>query len=211
MLADSTEMTQGLFRMLAGAVDGVPTAAGRHLDSRTRSSESRQVPKPPSPQAPVIRPLERARQLREHPLLGQASLDQLLALVAVGDEIPLRSGQVLFHAHHRPAVFHILAGGIRLEHDTALSTLAGPGTTTGVEETLAGLSQGRRAVVTSDGFALRIDRDTLFEVLAEHSSLLQGLFSGVLHTRRLRLARPAAAGVRPPLGGLPSTLPAPAH
>lgn len=182
MLADSTEMTQGLFRMLltdpAGDTETPASPSGSPADTTDRP--------------PALRPLERARLLRAHPLLAYASVDQLLALVAVASEIPLSSGQVLFHAHDRPAVVHILDGCVRLEHDLVGPVEAGPGSTVCIEETLAGASAGWRAVVTADGHGLRIDRDTLFNVLADHGGLLQSLFSGVLHARRLRVTKPPA-------------------
>jgi hypothetical protein len=39
---------------------------------------------------------------------------------------------------------------------------------------------GWRATVSKDGRALRLERDELFSVLADHVDLMQGLFSGVL-------------------------------
>ena len=45
--------------------------------------------------------------------------------------------------------------------------------------------------MTDDGQALRLDHDELFDVLADHIDLLQGLFSGLLE------ANQAPAGVAP--------------
>ena len=42
---------------------------------------------------------------------------------------------------------------------------------------------GRRATVTQGGYGLRIDHDELYEVLADHIDLLQGLFSGMLDAK----------------------------
>ena len=58
--------------------------------------------------------------------------------------------------------------------------VAGVGSTVGVAETLCGESSGRRAVVENDGRALRLDSDELFDVLADHGDLLQGVFRGVI-------------------------------
>jgi hypothetical protein len=60
----------------------------------------------------------------------------------------------------------------------------GPGRTVFVAETLAGAMPRYRATVTREGHALRLDHDELFEVLADHTDLLQGVFSGVLGARR---------------------------
>ena len=61
-----------------------------------------------------------------------------------------------------------------------LPLVAGPSSTIAVAETLAGVSLGWRATVTRGGHALRLDHQELFEVLADHIDLLQGLFSGLL-------------------------------
>jgi hypothetical protein len=61
--------------------------------------------------------------------------------------------------------------------------VAPPGATIGVADTLAGTASGWRATVTRDGQVLRLDRDELFSVLADHVDLMQGLFSGVLALR----------------------------
>ena len=48
-------------------------------------------------------------------------------------------------------------------------------------ETLSGAeTTGWRAHVTRDAVALRIDREALFDLLAEHIGLLQAMFSAVL-------------------------------
>jgi hypothetical protein len=57
------------------------------------------------------------------------------------------------------------------------------GATIGVADTLAGSASGWRATVTRDGRAIRVDRDELFSVLADHVDLMQGLFCGVLALR----------------------------
>jgi hypothetical protein len=53
-----------------------------------------------------------------------------------------------------------------------------------VADTLAGTASGWRATVTREGRALRVDRDELFSVLADHVDLMQGLFCGVLALRQ---------------------------
>jgi CRP-like cAMP-binding protein len=131
-----------------------------------------------------LQPVEKARRLREHPLFNSASATQLLDLVANAGETTIRAGQILFREHDPPALFHIIEGEVRLETPGATPLFAGPGATVGLEETLAGISPGCRATVIADGHALRLDRDALFDVLADHIGLLQGVFSGVLSTKR---------------------------
>ena len=107
----------------------------------------------------------------------------MLALTAVAPEIPLKAGAVLFEVGAPPAVYQIVQGEVLLEHPVTGTLLAPPGATIGVADTLAGTASGWRATVTRDGQALRLDRDELFAVLADHVDLMQGLFCGVLALR----------------------------
>jgi AAA family ATP:ADP antiporter len=124
-----------------------------------------------------------ARLLRHDPLLSRASATQLLALTSAAPEVPLKSGVVLFDVGTPPAVYQIVQGEVVLEHPAAGPQLAAAGATIGVADTLAGTTSGWRATVSKDGRALRLDRDELFAVLADHVDLMQGLFSGVLALR----------------------------
>ena len=124
-----------------------------------------------------------ARLLRQDPLLSRASAAQLLALTAVAPEVPLKAGTVIFDVGTPPAVYQIIQGEVVLEHPGENPAHAPAGATIGVADTLAGTTSGWRATVTRDGRALRLDRDELFSVLADHVDLMQGLFSGVLALR----------------------------
>jgi AAA family ATP:ADP antiporter len=171
MLSDNIVLAQGLFRML--------------LD-RPRARPWRIVYTPPPqadsvvPRSLPLQPIEKALTLRQNPLLRRAAVSQLLDLVAITREVPLTAGSVLFTETDQPAVFHVLTGEVDLETDRAEALVAGSGSTIGLSETLAGVPLGRRATVRQAGQALRIERDELLDVLADHIDLLQGLFSGVL-------------------------------
>jgi ATP/ADP translocase/CRP-like cAMP-binding protein len=124
-----------------------------------------------------------ARFLRHDPLLSRASATQLLALTAMAPEVPLKAGAVLFDVGTPPAIYQIVQGEVLLEHPGAGAVAAPSGATIGVADTLAGTASGWRATVTRDGRAIRVDRDELFAVLADHIDLMQGLFCGVLALR----------------------------
>jgi ATP:ADP antiporter, AAA family len=124
-----------------------------------------------------------ARLLRHDPLLSRASATQLLALTAAAPEVPLKAGSVLFDVGTPPAVYQIVQGEVVLEHPGTGPAVAPAGATIGVADTLSGTTSGWRATVSKDGRALRLERDELFSVLADHVDLMQGLFSGVLALR----------------------------
>ena len=175
MLSDNVVLAQGLFRMLLNT---------------PRARQWRTVYTPPlqtgpaAPRSLPLQPLEKVLLLRENPLLERATVNQLLDLATIMREVPLTSGSVLFTETDPPAVYHVLRGEVRLEADAADPIVASSGSTIGVSETLAGVPLGRRATVTREGQAVRLDHDELFEVLADHIDLLQGLFSGLLQANQ---------------------------
>jgi hypothetical protein len=73
---------------------------------------------------------------------------------------------------------------VRIDDDGTGPRVVGPGGTVFVEETLAGTSPRYRAMVTREGRALRLDHEDLFDVLADHTDLLQDVFSGIVGARR---------------------------
>jgi hypothetical protein len=124
--------------------------------------------------------VEKALRLRQNRFLGQASVEQLLDLVAVARDVPLMPGQTLVNERDAAAVFHILRGEVAVTMDDGAAWTLGSGSTIGLAETLAGTAPHRRVTVTREGHALKVDRDALYGVLADHIDLLQGVFSGVL-------------------------------
>jgi hypothetical protein len=176
MLSDNSLLVQGLVRMLLA----VPTA------ERWRTVQSPATQTDPwKPSVGNAMPaLDKAIQLRHNPLLGQATVNQLLDLAVVAREIPLQQDMVLFSEGDGPAIYHLLAGNVRLDAHGADPIEAGPGATIGMAETLAGVSIGRRATVNRAGHALRIDRGELLDVIEDHVDLLQGIFSGLLRSGR---------------------------
>jgi AAA family ATP:ADP antiporter len=174
MLSDNIVMAQGLFRMLLAA---------RHAaDIEWVAPETPRIASA-SPTLPLD-PVEKALILRTNPLLGRATVDQLLDLAAITREVRLTHGDVLLTERGQPSVFHVLIGEIQLDNGGAPPIVLGPGRTIGVADTLAGMSPRHRATVSRAGHALRLDHDELFDVLSDHVDLLQGVFSGVINEEK---------------------------
>jgi CRP-like cAMP-binding protein len=110
-------------------------------------------------------------------------------LRAFASEVPLKSGKVVFDGDAPPATYQILEGELRLESPDQAPILASAGAMFGVADTLAGTPSGWMAVATTDGRALRLDRDDLFGVMADHVDLMQSLFTEALRVRDLELSR----------------------
>lgn len=169
MLSDNILAARGLFRMLL--------ASPRAFDEMTIAAAGTPAG---GPSGPGLEPVEVARLLRQNPVFERATVDQLRDLVAVTQEVRLTSGDVLLGGDTPPAMFYILEGEIQLDSGSGPPAPVGAGATVGVVETLTGGSPTRRAVVSRDGRALKLAHDVLFDVLADRSDLLQGVFGGVL-------------------------------
>ena len=166
MLSDNTLTAQGLFNMLLGPSAGPDVSAAPHAVSGGGPGG--------------LDPIEKAARLRQSPLFGRATVEQLKDLVAMTRDIALRSGTVIFEPGSPAAIYHVLTGELRIENHDAPPILSGSGSTIGVAGSLARRPMNCRVSVVADGRALTIDPEDLFDVLSNHSDLLQGVFSGVL-------------------------------
>jgi CRP-like cAMP-binding protein/HEAT repeat protein len=173
MLSDNILTAQGLFRMLLASPAAFDSALVRERAGAPAVAAGR------SPDS-ELDAVEKARLLRRNPLFSQATVEQLKDLVAVTRATKLKSGDVLLGGDKPPAMFYILQGEVRVDADGAPADSLGPGSTVGLVETLTSGWTERQVVVTRDGHGLKLDHDALFEVLADHSDLLQGVFGGVL-------------------------------
>ena len=182
LLSENTELAQGVFRMLLDTHGG--TAWGQVL---------RDVAHPPSAARlrDGLQTIEKVLILEEMPVFSRASSDQLAALAGITREVKMTEGEVLFGAGDAPAIHIVLEGELSLEPmDGGTPMSAGAGDCTGVYETLGGLDQtGWRGHVTRGGVALRVDREALFDLLADQIDLLQGLFSALQRQPAMQTAR----------------------
>ncbi|MEO7133395.1 MAG: cyclic nucleotide-binding domain-containing protein, partial [Vicinamibacterales bacterium] len=79
------------------------------------------------------------------------------------------------------AILVVLSGALRVEETSQQST-ATAGDLIGIYETLAGTRLDAAVTALKDSRVLRIERAALFELLADHTDLLQGLFSTLLRS-----------------------------
>jgi CRP-like cAMP-binding protein len=171
VLSDNVELAQGIFRLLIET----------HVSPTRTIVHGRLSPEIQAKVAEGLSPVDRWLLLQSSPLLARAPAAQLLLLAASARLIPLKAGTELFATGSEPAIFAVLDGTVQVEIEGREPDTAHSGDVIGMYETLSGQRLPGRAVVTSDGSALRFDRGDLFDLLADHIELLQGLFSGLLH------------------------------
>ena len=166
MVADDVRLAQGLFRLLLGA-DGRSNGGPVHLPA---------VALPGSD----LQPFDKAMLVRQHPLLSRAAVGDLLALVGAARELSLWEGETLFRDDDAASLCLVLDGIVQLEANGDGPLVVGPGGMMLVAETLAGALAGCRGTVVRACRVLRAERDDVFNVLSERTTLLQDLFSGII-------------------------------
>ena len=179
LLSDNIELAQGLFRMLLSAPSGKekPSIRERAVHPEERSLDTAGSER--------LKPIEKVLLLQELPVFSRTTADELLALTAITQEFPLVKDERIFSEGDQPAIHIILSGEVLVEppEDTVGGALVvKAGDALGLDETLAGTPFGWRGNVVEEGLALRIERERLFEVLADHVDLLQGLFSSLFQS-----------------------------
>ncbi|MEE9180348.1 MAG: cyclic nucleotide-binding domain-containing protein [Vicinamibacteria bacterium] len=179
LLSDNIELAQGLFRMLLSA----PSENGRpSLRQRAVHPEERSLVTGGSE---GLKPIEKVLLLQELPVFSRTTAEELLALTAIAQEFPLVKDERIFSEGDQPAIHIILSGELSVEPPEGTvggALVVTAGDALGLNETLAGTPFGWRGNVVREGLALRIERERLFEVLADHADLLQGLFSSLFQS-----------------------------
>ena len=106
-----------------------------------------------------------------------------VAMVAA--PVKMTAGSVLFPESAPPALWLLLTGEVVLESSTGQPPVtARGGDIIGSVSTMAGRSLGRSAKVVTDGIALKIDREDLFDVLGERPDLLRQMFASMFKRER---------------------------
>ena len=175
LLADDTELVQGLFRMLCGS-DG---AAPARIIFKAEWNEGKIVIP-----GRGLSPIEKALILKSIPAFSEVSAAEMPSLAAIAEEVNLETDSVLFTESEPPAIHALVSGELSLESPTGAPALrAGPNEVVGVCQTLAGYGLGRSARVVRNGSVLRIGREQLFDLISQRPELLRQLFSVVFRAQ----------------------------
>ena len=174
LLADNTDLVQGLFRTLIDQSADLATRVVQPggdpavLGSLARGSLSE---------------IERVMVLQRVELFSTVAGDELLELASIAREVRIDADARVFGPADAPAVWIVVAGAISLETLEGPATSARAGDTVGLYAALAGQAIDRTAHAIRPGFALRIDGDDLFDLLSQRDTLLEQLFASLFRTR----------------------------
>jgi CRP-like cAMP-binding protein len=184
LLADNTDLVEGLFRTL---VEAAPVA----------ESDARAVIKGTAPadkQALAtdgLAPIEKVLVLQAVPVFARVSAEELLQIAAVAREIKLEAGTPLAAEGDAAGIIAVITGELSVEPPPQdprdpgprMQTLtANTGDVVGLYETMAGLPFGRAIHVARRGTALRIDRAELFDLAGQRPALLQQMFEALFRS-----------------------------
>jgi len=118
----------------------------------------------------------KALALQQVPLFSHLSPEEALQLAGIAQAVTINEGQALLRGTGRAAVWVILSGEVQLEGtEGGAATRAVGGDTVGAFTVLAGPGVGGDATVLCSGVALRIERDDLFDMLADRPEMLRQL------------------------------------
>jgi len=170
LLAENVELAEGIFRML---IQRRKLATGHSLVHGNLMIDMKDR------DAAGIRPVDRVLILQGSPLLAHATAAQLWRLSTLARPVDLEPGTVPL-AKGEAAILTMLSGSVRVESADQEAAVATAGDVIGMYETLAGSRLDATVTVTARGTALRLERDDLFGLLADHTDLLQGIYSGLL-------------------------------
>jgi CRP-like cAMP-binding protein len=179
LLADNTDLVQGLFRWVLDH----PAFKRDRLVVRRDSAHAGDVAVPAPAPGEVLKPIDKMLILQQLSLFSQVPLDERLALAAAVRDEKLASGDTLLLPAGVPAVYLVLEGELTVEGEGE-TLVVRSGDALGVFETFAGVPLGRTVTVSAPGRALRISHEDLFDVLGQQPDLLQHMFTTLFGARR---------------------------
>jgi CRP-like cAMP-binding protein len=169
LLSENVELAEGIFRML---IEARQLTAGHTLIPGTLPPEMKD--------AAHLRPVDRLLLLQSNPLLAHATAAQLWKLSATAHERTVAAGAEALPKGSEAAILIVVSGTLTIEGQQGT---ADAGDLIGTYETLAGTRFEAAVTAITEARLLRIERPAFFELLADHTDLLQGLFSILLRSR----------------------------
>ncbi len=170
LLSENVELAEGIFRML---IESRSLTTGKTLMHGTLPPEVKD--------AANLRTVDNLLLLQSSPLLAHATAAQLWRLSAIAHERTIAENAEALAKGGEAAILVVLSGALRVEEKDQQGT-ATAGDLIGIYETLAGTQLDAAVTAIKETRVLRIERAALFELLADHTDLLQGLFSILLRS-----------------------------
>jgi AAA family ATP:ADP antiporter len=171
LLSENVELAEGIFRLL---IRSHQLGAGHTLIHGSVTPELKDRV------ATELQPVDRMLLLQSSPLLAHATAAQLWRLSAIARPVTLAPNTEPIARGGEAAILIVLGGSLSVETPDGQGATATAGDVIGMYETLGGERFDAKLTTLTPVMALRLERDSLFELLADHTDLLQGVFSMLL-------------------------------
>jgi len=171
LLSENVELAEGIFRLL---IHSHQLAAGHTLLHGTVTPELKERI------GTDLQPVDRMLLLQSSPLLAHATAAQLWRLSTIARPVSVAANAEAMARGGESAILIVLGGSLRVDTPDGESATATAGDIIGLYETLGGARFDASVTALSPVTALKLERDSLFELLADHTDLLQGVFSILL-------------------------------
>lgn len=133
----------------------------------------------------MLTTIERVLALQKNPIFAEISTDGLAHLAAIAEEVEFHPGNLLFEEGGIPdSCYLILAGTVELRRGDKTDLTVGQGEDMGVWALFDGEPHAYTARATENTHALRIAQEDFYDLLADHTEIVQTLFRTLV--RRIR-------------------------
>lgn len=143
----------------------------------------------------MLSTIERVLALQKNEIFAEMSTDGLAHLASIAEEVEFPDKEWLFQEGAIPdACFLILAGGVTLARGGRVELTVGPGEDIGVWALFDGDPHVFAAQSVDNTHVLRISQDDFYDLLADHTDIIQTLFRTLVRRIRRVLSDKAAGG-----------------
>lgn len=137
----------------------------------------------------MLSTIERVLVLQKNPIFAEIPTDGLAHMAAIAEEVEFQPGNLLFEIGGVPdSCYLILAGTVDLKRGDQSALTIGPGEDVGVWALFDGEPHVYTARATENTHALRIAQEDFYDLLADHTEIVQTLFRVLVRRIRAVLA-----------------------
>lgn len=142
----------------------------------------------------MLSTIERVLTLQKNEIFAEISTEGLAHMAAIAEEVEFQADDSLFEEGAIPdACYLILAGKVQLSRGGRTELTVGPGEDIGVWALFDGEPRVFAARATENTHALRINQDDFYDLLADHTDIIQSLFRTLVRRIRRVLSDQAAS------------------
>jgi len=141
----------------------------------------------------MLSTIERVLTLQKNEIFAEITTEGLAHMAAIAEEVEFQPDDSLFEEGAMPdACYLILAGEVELTRGGRKELTVGPGEDIGVWALFDGEPRVFAARATANTHALKISQDDFYDLLSDHTDIIQTLFRTLV--RRIRRVLTDQAG-----------------